>query len=378
MNRLIIAAAGSGKTTCLVKEALSVERGNVLITTFTEANEDEIRSKIIKKKKCIPNNIHVQTWFSFLLQHGVRPYQSIMEDILYDKRVGFYLSEGISGIKYINSRGKTFYWGEADTIKYYFTNDYKIYSDKISKFICKCNERTNNEVIKRMARIYPHIFIDEIQDLAGWDLEIIRLLFDSDSSVVMVGDPRQATYSTNESRKYRKYRNGKIKEFIENECKNGVCEIDTKTLNRSHRNCKEICVLASGLYPEYDECKPCECEECRRNVPILQGVYIVKKNDIMRYCDKFDKITHLRYRGAIYPDVNYGASKGRSYDRVVIHPTEKIEKYLKDGELKKIDTIKAKFYVALTRARYSVAIVCDYKDTEYIGGLVKYEKSNVE
>ncbi|MFH0906204.1 MAG: UvrD-helicase domain-containing protein, partial [archaeon] len=73
-NKLIIAAAGSGKTTFLVNEALKKE-GNVLITTFTEANEAEIKNKIIKIRKCIPSNIIIQTWFSFLLQHGVRPYQ---------------------------------------------------------------------------------------------------------------------------------------------------------------------------------------------------------------------------------------------------------------------------------------------------------------
>lgn len=45
-NKLIIAAAGSGKTTYLVKEALELKDSRVLITTYTEANEAEIRKKI--------------------------------------------------------------------------------------------------------------------------------------------------------------------------------------------------------------------------------------------------------------------------------------------------------------------------------------------
>ena len=69
-NRLIVAAAGSGKTTFLVEEALKIKDKNVLMTTFTEANEAEIRKKIIQKNKFIPSNIIVQTWFSMLLQHG--------------------------------------------------------------------------------------------------------------------------------------------------------------------------------------------------------------------------------------------------------------------------------------------------------------------
>ena len=74
-DELIIAAAGSGKTTHIVNEALKQREGRVLITTYTEANEAEIRKRIIEKSKCIPENITVQTWFSFLLQHGARPYQ---------------------------------------------------------------------------------------------------------------------------------------------------------------------------------------------------------------------------------------------------------------------------------------------------------------
>jgi len=49
-NKLIIAAAGSGKTTYLIEQALKVKEENALITTYTEANEEEIRKKFIEKK----------------------------------------------------------------------------------------------------------------------------------------------------------------------------------------------------------------------------------------------------------------------------------------------------------------------------------------
>lgn len=74
-NKLIIAAAGSGKTTHLVNEALKIKESRVLITTYTEANEREIRKKFFELNGCIPNNITIQTWFSFLIQHGVKPYK---------------------------------------------------------------------------------------------------------------------------------------------------------------------------------------------------------------------------------------------------------------------------------------------------------------
>ena len=48
-NKLIIAAAGSGKTTYLIDEAIRNREKKVLITTYTQANETEIKKKIIEK-----------------------------------------------------------------------------------------------------------------------------------------------------------------------------------------------------------------------------------------------------------------------------------------------------------------------------------------
>ena len=47
-NKLIVAAAGSGKTTHLVREALKIYDQKVLITTYTEANEREITKKFFE------------------------------------------------------------------------------------------------------------------------------------------------------------------------------------------------------------------------------------------------------------------------------------------------------------------------------------------
>ena len=47
MNKLLIAAAGAGKTTYLIDQALSIT-DNVLITTFTIENAESIKQKMIK------------------------------------------------------------------------------------------------------------------------------------------------------------------------------------------------------------------------------------------------------------------------------------------------------------------------------------------
>jgi DNA helicase-2/ATP-dependent DNA helicase PcrA len=134
----------------------------------------------------------------------------------------------------------------------------------------------------------------------------------------------------------------------------------------------DICNFSSNLYPQYTKCEPCECEKCRNDIPDHSGIFIIKEEDVERYCEKYKPVTKLRYQKAEYPDLNYGVSKGLSFDRVLIYPTDKMTKYLKDGNLKAIESIKEKFYVAITRARYSVGIVCNYDDSDYIKGIVKY------
>ena len=46
MKKLMIAAAGAGKTTFLVTEALKIHDKKVLITTFTDENVREIKIEI--------------------------------------------------------------------------------------------------------------------------------------------------------------------------------------------------------------------------------------------------------------------------------------------------------------------------------------------
>lgn len=61
MSKLMIAAAGSGKTAYWVKQALNIKDANVLITAFTDANEAGIINKIAKLIGSISSNIHRQT-----------------------------------------------------------------------------------------------------------------------------------------------------------------------------------------------------------------------------------------------------------------------------------------------------------------------------
>lgn len=358
-NKLIIAAAGSGKTTYLVREALKIKDKKVLVTTFTEANEEEIKKKFTHENGGVPSNVTVQTWFSFLIQHGIRPYQ------------GGIIEDRVNGLSLVSGQSKKF-TKETDTEKYYFDQNHKIYSDKMSGFVLKCNEQNNGEVINRISRIYPNIFIDEVQDLAGYDLELLKLFFTSPSRIVLVGDPRQGTYSTNNSAKNKQYKKSQIVNFFDNNEIQKDLEVDSDSLTTNYRSNQKICDFSNNIFPDH-----VATNSGQNNSTNHDGVFLVREEDADAYLDEYSCCVQLRDSikeertkkkcGAI----NFGNSKGLSFDRVLIYPTKPIMDWIKDNNSELKPTSRCKFYVAVTRARYSVGIVYDYADDEEIKGVDK-------
>ncbi len=352
-NKLIIAAAGSGKTTFLVEEALKQKKGKVLITTYTQANEAEIRKKIIEKNKCIPENITVQTWFSFLLRHGARPFQGT----LFEKKIkGLILMNEKSGVKFRKGNIPIYFSEEKEFEQHYFTKEFKIYSDKLSKFVFRCNEKSNGNVIDRISRIYSHIFIDEVQDLAGYDLELLKLFFNCKSTVQLVGDPRQGTYSTNSAPKNKQYKKAQIVNFFSTKIDN--LERDDTSLMINYRCNKPICDLSNKLFPEFPATTSGNIDSTEHS-----GVFFIKQQDIENYLHKFNPLQLRDSKRTKVNDkhrvMNFGEAKGLSFDRVIIYPTKPFLDWLKDNSIELADTSRSKLYVALTRARHSVAIICN-------------------
>lgn len=358
-NKLLIAAAGAGKTTHIVKRALSVENSNALITTYTQVNEEEIRKKVIEINGFIPENITIQTWFSFLIQHGVKPYQSFLFE---EKVKGLLFVNSQSGVKYYTKKGFPVTHRESEDFKkHYFSKDNRIYSDKLSKFVYKCNNESGGLIIDRISKIYQHVFIDEAQDLAGYDLSFLEQMFKNNLSLILVCDPRQVTYLTHWERKFKKYQNGKIAEFIKNECNRIDVEIDSTTLSESHRNVSKICSFANKLYPDLEPARSANNEKTDHD-----GIFLVRSKDRFKYLEKYNPI-QLRWSSKNkqvsdrFRVLNFGESKGQTFDRVLIYPTKRMLKWVRDFETNLKNQTKAKFYVAITRAKFSVGIVCDEK-----------------
>ncbi len=340
-NNVIIASAGSGKTTDIVKQALLLKDKKVLITTYTNENLAQINSYLVKINGFIPNNIKILSWYSFLLQDGVRPYQSLLTN---HERINSIFFEAIPNIcKFVK---------KSNLNKYYFTKGNYIYRDRVTDFVCLSDDKTKGLIIKRLECIYDYIFIDELQDFAGYDLTFLEKLFNSTISIIAVCDPRQATFTTNISSTKKQYKKYNISGWI---LKIQKCQmISVSTKNECHRCNQSICDFADSLFPQLPKTKSKNTKNTGHD-----GVFTISKKDVANYY-KTHNPTVLRYNKSTdtlnYPAINIGLSKGRTYDRVLIFPTKPMIEYLNSKDISKAGDI-SKLYVAITRAKYSVAFV---------------------
>ena len=340
-NTVILASAGSRKTTHIIEEALKIKGEKVLITTYTNENLDQIYCYLLQKNGCIPQNISILSWYSFLLQDGVRPYQN---KVTHKERVrAIFFGQLPDAAKWIK---------KTDPDNYFLGLHNEIYRDRVADFVCFSDDASNGLVIKRLQGIYKHIFVDELQDFAGYDLTFLEKLFKSSISIIAVGDPRQATYTTNNAAKNKQYRGSQIFRWIKQQVFHDLIYLKENT--DCYRSNQYICDFADALYPDFPK-------SLSKNIEITghDGIFYIKQNEISDYIETYNpKI--LRYSKVANTmnlhAINIGISKGRTYDRVIIFPTKPMSKYIRSKNISDAGDL-SKLYVAVTRAKYSVAFV---------------------
>lgn len=323
----------------LVRQALARPRRRIAILTYTLENLEEIRRSFEHHAGTIPPHVTLYSWYSFLLRECIRPYQAVLcaqprvESILF--------VEGVTD----NRAPRT------QVVRHYLAG-HRMYSDRATDFAVRCNDLTNGKVVERLAAMYDEVYIDEIQDLAGYDLDLVERLLTSGIEVTLVGDTRQATYATNHSPRNRQYRGTAMTALFQAWEARNLCQIRHRVV--SHRCGQSLCDMADALYPLMPR-----TESGNADVTGHDGIYVVAPEQVSQYYEEFVP-TVLRYdrRQACdgLPSINFGQSKGRTYSRVLVFPNGPLVQFLRTGNGSAISS-PAKYYVALTRARHSLAFV---------------------
>ncbi len=350
-NKIILAVAGAGKTTELAKQALAKARQTdkkILLITYTINGVNSLLNTIKQNNLGVINhNIEIMSWYKFLLNECILPYQR-----------DFNININIKGILFTNEVPKknnlpVYTFKNKTDMARYVTLSKKAYSDTMSDFLIQINKINNGLFVKRLEDVYSDIFIDEVQDLNGEDLEIIEELLKSNINICLIGDHRQSTFNTHSSQKYKRYKGSNIKEFFKIWENSGLVNIEEKL--ECHRSIQDICSFADMLYPKESKAKSLNKVKTE-----LDGVFLIKQEDIIDFNNmlhpfvlRWDKRENTCGLNA----TNFGDSKALTKERTLIFPTKPMIDFYLDN--KTIDSDVSKYYVALTRAKQSICIVVD-------------------
>lgn len=358
MNTVRLAAAGAGKTWQICNSAIAFAQSNgasrVLLISYTNKGIDSIKGELEKQNAgVIPANITVLTWYQFLLRELIRPYQTYIAGINEIKSLDFSLEH-------------TANYAKAGTKARYITRGKNVRSEEASNLLLLLNQKSGQLPIKRLEKVYSCIYFDEIQDLAGRDIEVLELLLSSNIDVVCVGDNKQSTFQTHSTRTNRAKTGKNIFDYFYSLEKSGIVQIEEALCSRRFN--PAICQFANLVYPNSKNITTIMNETTEHD-----GVFIISKMDAMKYYSYYHP-HELRY-SIKTTDIcgpfatNFGECKGKTFDRCMIYPTEPFIKFLKGKKLASPE----KYYVAVTRARYSNAIVVDT-----LFGAVGFEKCKIK
>jgi len=342
-NELTLAVAGSRKTQGIVERCASLPRERrVLVLTYTQANQEELRSRL-KQYAVDHHNIEVMGWFSFLLSHFAKPFIPFKFP---GKRVHGFNFDGIPS-RFASGKSR------------FLDSNGAVYACELGRLAHELVADSKGALLRRLESIYDEILIDEVQDLSAHDWETIDILLRSSTDIRMVGDIRQSVLATNvRSQKNTKYSYANAITWFRERETEGLLEIKDSVI--TWRCQSHIAAFSDTIFDSSWGFPATQSQNGA--VTDHDGVYLVSTKHVKAYVDRYKPqcLRHSVSSGKNFDldFLNFKVSKGMTYERVLIIPTGPIAKFIKSGTYLE-PTPASSFYVAVTRAKQSVAIVLD-------------------
>ena len=321
-KRVILAVAGSGKTTSIINSLQADSRA--LIITYTINNVENIKNRIIRKFGLIPNGIKVYGYFSFLYTFCYKP------------------------ILHVNLESKGLIWQKPplrtknSDRSHYFTRSNYIYANRLSKLIINYSL---SKTIVRIEKYFDYLCVDEIQDFGGNDFNFLIKLGAAKINQLLVGDFYQHTFDTSRDGNTNAKLHEDYVKYVERLSKAGYT-IDKLTLSASHRCSQTVCLfindkLKISIISHRNDLTVIEFTSCEEEASNL-----FKNDEVVKL---FYQSSHKYkcYGG------NWGAVKGLDdfSDVCVVLNDTTLKHYIEDTlHMLPAKTIN-KLYVACSRAR---------------------------
>lgn len=319
---LILAVAGSGKTTYLIN-LLNLEQ-RFLLVTYTRNNYEHLKRLIIRKIGFFPENIKVLKYFQFVYSFCYKPFCGL------DKRA--------NGICFELPPEHTRY--RPGTDEFYRTSSGRLYHNRIAHY---CNVRCVEAIRARLDKYYDFFLVDEVQDFAGHDFNLLLNILPERCNSICVGDFYQHTFDTSLDGNVRSSLYKHLKPYLKEWKKVGAI-VDIVSLAQTRRCSADICGFVNQMGIAIESTGEAD-----------GNVFIVDEEGQCESIINEPSIPKLFYNnGSKYlcAGMNWGASKGLDHfvDVCVVLNKSSYDLYRK-GKLADLNPqTKNKLYVACTRA----------------------------
>lgn len=331
-KRVILAVAGSGKTSFLIEQLNLTSR--FMMISYTTNNTEHLRELVMGRFGYIPKNIRVMTLFQFLYRFCYRP---LFKDIFNDR-----------GISWNQEHHQLPYGVTKNKIRYYISASRYLFHERLSLLCLMKLEEIKN----RLNKYYDYFFVDEMQDLAGYDFDfILKLGMASNVNCILVGDFYQHTYDSSRDGNKNSSLYNNFDKFLSIYSRTGFT-IDQGSLKESHRCSPQVCQFVK------DKLK-IEINSDGKHQGEVK--FINNKGDALKLFND-DSIVKLFYANSSKyrcNGMNWGDSKGlNDFDNVCVILNNVTTKLYKKDDLSQMASLtKNKFYVACTRAKSNVYLI---------------------
>ncbi|MCL1048145.1 DNA helicase UvrD [Shewanella abyssi] len=331
-KRVIFAVAGSGKTSHII-DGLN-EGSRTLIITYTENNFKSLKKRISAKFGYIPSGIKVYTYFTFIYSFCFKPI--LGHDVK------------IKGINWDIPPQFTLRLKRNDE-RFYVDKNKRLYHNRIAKMLEQFG--VIDELISRVEKYFDSICIDEVQDFAGHDFNLLLQLASARVNQLLVGDYYQHTFDTSRDGTTNKTLHDCYEKYKQKFIKSGFT-IDTDTLSRSYRCSANTCEFVTdniGI----------NILSHRKDATNVEFIKCKERANELFTCPETVKLFYqasYKYKGLTE---NWGATKGEDhYGHVCVVLNQKTLTYLNQGKLHELPSqTKNKLYVACTRAKGNLYLV---------------------
>ena len=226
---------------------------------------------------------------------------------------------------------------------YYRSSGGYLYSNRMAKMLEV--GRVTGDVIARLEKYFDALYIDEVQDFASHDFDLLYSFARADVNVLYVGDFFQHTYATSRDGNRRQGLYDEYESFKGKFREMGLI-VDTETLEKSWRcsptTCQFICDKL-GI----------EIASHREDTTLIETVTSQEVADGLITDDTKTKLFYSSHYKFGCCSQNWGKSKGEDHHcDICIVMSPNVMRKMESGDLAPMT--KKKLYVALSRARGNV------------------------